>query len=185
MGLLENMEFKVRDTKVLFSALTSLFNLCKEELPDSLENWLIEDFGGFLSKGKWRIHNTYNGGILFLREPETIVEIRLEFSSELKTALAIVEFDTEIRNKRNTKYKPNAGKTEQAEWNLEDVFTHFTYYPQKVQIYLISALAKIGKEICEKQNKESWYMKYTSDFQIKAILNGEVVDCYDVLNFAD
>lgn len=181
MGLVENIDFKVRDGKALASALISLFKRCEEELTDTLQNRLIEDLGYFLAKGKWTIHNTYNGGILFLREPEKIMEIRLEFSSNLKTAQAIVEFDTEHRNERNTKYKPNAGKTEQTEWNLLGIFPSFIFYPPQVQTYLISALAKIGKEICEKQNQESWYMKYTADFQIKCILNGEVVDWYEVL----
>lgn len=185
MELLKEIEFKVRDTKALLSALTALFNVCKEELSDSLENKLIEDFGYFIAKGKWVVHNTYNGGILFLREPERIQEIRLEFSSDSRAIMAIVEFDTDIRNQRNTKYKPKAGKTEQAEWNLEGLFTHFKLYPQKVQTYLLSALAKIGKEICEKQNQESWYMKYTHDFKIKALLDNEVVDWYEVKKFRD
>ena len=185
MALVNNITFNVRNGKALAQALISLFELCEEELTDSMQNWLIEDFGQFIHKGKWTVHNTYNGGILFLREPERIEEIRLEFSSQLKTAWAIVEFDTRNRNKRNTKYKPTAGKLEATEWNLEGMFPKFNFYPHKVQILLISALCKIGKEICEKENRESWYMKYTHDFTIKAMLDNEVVDWYEVKKFRD
>lgn len=160
--------------------------MCSKELDKSLQNRLIEDFGFFLSNGKWQIHNTYNGGLLFLREPEKIAELRLEFLSETKTARAIVEFDCEVRNQRNVKYKEEVvGKTEFVEWKIEGIFPHFNFYPKVVQGYLISALAKIGKEICEKVNKDSWYLIYTHDFEIKAILDGEVIETIKVLNLRD
>lgn len=185
MGLVDNITFNLRNSKALAQALISLFKLCEGELDPSMQNWLIEDFGQFIHRGKRIVYNTYNGGILFLREPERIEEIRLEFSSQLKTAWAIVEFDTANRNERNTKYKPTAGKLEAEEWNLEGIFPQFKFYPPKVQAILISALCKIGKEICEQQNRESWYMKYTHDFKIKAMLDNEVVDWYEVKKFRD
>lgn len=183
MEAIECIEFKVRDNKVLTTALTCLFNICKAELSPSLMNKLSEDFDHFVSNGKWYIHNSYNGGFLFIREPEKILEIRLNFSSDKDVATAVVEFDNEIRNQRNVKYNPNVGKIDQNEWPLNGVFPHFRLYPKPVKIYLISALAKIGKEICEDRNRNSWYMKYTSDFNIRAILDEEEVDSYHVTCF--
>lgn len=185
MDSIEEIDFNVRDAKKLASALISLFNICSGELEKPMQNWLIEDFGTFISKGKWQVHNTYNGGLLFLREPERIMELRLEFSSQEKTAQAIVEFDSEVRNQRNIKYKTDAGKTESVEWKLLGIFPHFHFYPKVVQGFLIMALAKIGKEICEKQNKDSWHIIYTHDFEIKAILDGEVIDTLRVLYLRD
>ena len=185
MNPIKEIEFNVRDAEKLALALTALFNVCKEKLDKPLQNWLIEDFGMFLSKGKWQIHNTYDGGLLFLREPEKIMEFRLEFSSDEKTARAIVEFDSEVRNQRNIKYKEDAGKIEVAEWKLLGIFPRFIFYPKVVQGYLITALAKIGKEICEKGNKGSWHMIYTHDFEIKAILDGEVIETLDVFYLRD
>ena len=65
------------------------------------------------------------------------------------------------------------------------IFPHFHFYPKKVQISLITALAKIGKEICEKENKYSWHMIYTHDFEIKAILDNEIVETLEVLYLRD
>jgi hypothetical protein len=185
MNRIKEIDFSVRDAEKLASALISLFNVCREELKKPLQNKLIEDFGTFLSQGKWTIHNTYNGGLLFLREPERVSELRLEFSSQEKTAQVVVEFDSSTRNQRNTKYKPDAGKTESVEWKLSWLFPHFHFYPIEVQRFLIMALAKIGKEICEKENKDSWHMIYTHDFEIKAILDGEVIDTLEVLYLRD
>lgn len=185
MNSIKEIEFNIRDTKNLAIALISLYKICEKELEKSQQNTLIEDFGTFLSSGKWQIHNTYAGGLLFLREPEKIKELRLEFSSQLKTAKAIVEFESEFRNERNTKNKQVEGNTEIVEWKLLGIFPRFNFYPKKVQIYLITALAKIGKEICENHNKFSWFMIYTHDFQIKAILDGEIVEKIDVLNLRD
>lgn len=185
MNPIKELNFNVRNAKELAKALISLFQICSKELDEPLQNRLIEDLGVFLSTGKWQIHNTYNGGLLFLREPEKIKEIRLEFSSQHKIAQAIVEFDGEIRNERNTKYKEINGTTEIVEWKLLGIFPHLYFYPKKVQIYLITALAKIGKEICEKENKFSWHMIYTHDFKIKVILNDEIVEIIEVLFLRD
>jgi hypothetical protein len=185
MNSIKDIEFNIRDANTLAIALISLYKICEIELDKSLKNKLIEDFGVFLSSGKWQIHNTYNGGLLFIREPEKIKEIRLEFSSELKTANAIVEFDCEFRNERNIKYKEVKGNTEIVEWKLLGVFPHFNFYPQKVQMYLITALAKIGKEICEKENKSSWHMIYTHDFKIKVFLDSKIIETIDVRNHRD
>lgn len=183
MEEIEPIVFKVRDDKVLTLALDCLFNICKAELSPSLQKKLSEDFHHFSSNGKWHIHNSYNGGFLFIREPEKIEEIRLNFSSDEDVATAVVEFDSEIRNPRNVKYKPNVGKIDQNKWPLNCVFPHFRLYPKPVKIYLTSALAKIGKEICEDGNRNSWFMKYTSDFKIKVILDEEEVDSYHVTCF--
>lgn len=185
MPPINEIVFNIRDAKQLALALTSVFQVCCEELDKGHQSLLIEDFDVFLSRGKWQIHNTFNGGLLFLREPERIAEIRLEFSSNKTTANAIVEFDYEVRNQRNIKYKNGAGKSEVVEWKLAGVFPHFMIYPKTVQGYLITALAKIGKEICEKKNKDSWYMIYTHDFEIKAMLDGEVIEVFNVFYLRD
>lgn len=185
MKQIEEIDFHVRDAKKLASALIRLFNLCSDKLKPSMQNWLIEDCGMFLSQGKQQIHNTYNGGLLFLREPERIKELRLEFCSHEKLAKVIVEFDSSVRNERNIKYKTNAGKVEGIEWKLLGIFPHFHFYPKEVQGILIMALAKIGKEICETQNKDSWHMIYTHDFEIKAILDGEVFGTIEVRYLRD
>ena len=185
MNPVKQIEFDVRNGKKLSMALIKLFNLCNDKIKESLQNKLIEDFGMFLFKGKWMIHNTFSGGLLFLREPERIKEIRLEFSSREKIAHAVVEFDSAIRNERNIKYKTNKGKIDKVEWNLLGIFPHFIIYPKVIQGILITSLAKIGKEICEKKNKNSWYMIYTHDFEIKAILDEEVIETIKVFNLRD
>jgi hypothetical protein len=181
---IKDIDFDVRDQYNLTIALKSLFNLCSIELDSNLKNKLKSDFEKFSDQGRWIIHNTFNGGV-FLREPERILFIKLEFSSVNNIAKAIVEFESEIRNKRNTKYKPNTGKTEVFEWKIHSIFPHFNLFPKIVQGYLISTLAKIGKEICENSNKNSWHLIYTHDFEISAILENEVIEKFKVFYLRD
>jgi hypothetical protein len=181
---IKDIDFDVRDQYNLTIALKSLFNLCSIELDSNLQKKLKKDFEVFIERSRWVIHNTFNGG-LFLREPERILKIDLKLSTENMTIQSIIEFDSEIRNSRNTKNKKNTGKIEVFEWNIHAVFPHFSLYPKKVQGFLISTLAKIGKEICENSNKNSWHLIYTHDFEISAILENEVIEKFKVFYLRD
>ncbi|MGK0364691.1 MAG: transcription elongation factor GreA-like protein [Saprospiraceae bacterium] len=62
-----------------------------------------KDFEFYLDRGRFVVHNTIAGGIIFLREPEIINGIKIEFNSELNAAFVAVEYASEKRNARNLK----------------------------------------------------------------------------------
>jgi hypothetical protein len=142
---------------------------------------LNEDFDFYLNKkGRFYVHNTFAGGIIFLREPETIEEIRIEFYSDKKEAFASVEYASELRNSRNVKYKPNAGKVEKQKWNMSGIFPHFNKYRKNIKLVLIVIIGKIVKHICEYYNTESWFMKFKEEFQLNLFLDGNKEIEYEV-----
>lgn len=164
--------------------------LSKEKLADNFEevlslisshlskreiSKLAEDFRFYIqNKGRIWVHNTFAGGIIFLREPETIEKIKIEFNSLNDKAVASVEYETENRNLRNVKYKPNAGKVESTEWDMANIFPNFKNYEVPIQEILINIIGVIVKKTCEHLNTKSWFMKYEKDFEINICLDGSL-----------
>jgi hypothetical protein len=134
-----------------------------------------EDFELFKSKGRWWVHNTFSGGIIFLREPETIEGIKIDFNTDTNSALVEVEYGSDLRNSRNVKYKPNAGKIESAKWSMFGVFPYFDKYEREIKIALMMLIGKFVKTICEDLNQNSWFMKYEKDFDLEMFLDNELV----------
>lgn len=142
---------------------------------------LQEDFNFYLNnKGRFYVHNTFAGGIIFLREPEIIEEIKIEFDSKQNEAWASVEYDSEERNSRNVKYKPEAGKIEKFKWNMQGIFPNFDKHKKDIKIILIAIIGKIVKHICEDLRTNSWFMKFEKEFEIKLFLDGDLELKYGV-----
>lgn len=142
---------------------------------------LQEDFSFYLEhKGRFYVHNTFAGGIIFLREPEIIEEIKIEFNSTQNNALASVEYGSEERNSRNVKYKPDAGKIEKFKWNMQGIFPNFEKYRKAIKIILMGIIGKIVKHICEYYKTNSWFMEFEKEFEVKLFLDGDLELKYDV-----
>jgi len=152
--------------------------------PDLMENERIllnEDFDHYVNKkGRVYVHNTFAGGIIFLREPEIITEIRIEFDSDKNEALASVEYGSENRNSRNVKYKPNAGKIEKQKWNMLGVFPNFNKHERNIKIILMAIIGKIVKQICEYYKVDSWFMEFEKEFEVQLFLDGKRELKYEV-----
>src|SRR5262245_34920691 len=133
----------------LIEGLDTAFKIISAELSQDQIISLKDDFDFYKSKGRWWVHNTFAGGIIFLREPEVIEEIRIEFKTEENIALASVEYESENRNSRNVKYKPLAGKIESLDWNMLGVFPNFNKYKRSVKISLMMIIGKHVKSTCE------------------------------------
>jgi len=165
-GLLENLNL----------AQTMISN----HLDTPSSNLIAQDFKFYSEKGKFGVHNTFAGGIIFLREPETIEGIKIEFNTELNSAVASVEYGSEKRNERNVKYKPNAGKIESTEWNMLAIFANFSKYEKTIRIALMSVIGKIVQRICEDYKKTTWFMEFEKAFEIELFLDGELELKYQV-----
>ena len=107
---IEQTEFSSTGEELL-DALDTAYQLCSIYLTEEERVLFRYDLNFFYhEKGRWIVHNTFAGGIIFLREPETITKIEIEFRSEQNEAMASVIYSSEKRNARNIKYKPNADK---------------------------------------------------------------------------
>lgn len=133
---------------------------------------LRQDFDKFILRGRFIVLNTFAGGIIFLREPETIEKITLEFIRTTNQTLASVEYATEKRNARNIKYKPNTGKFERINWHMVEVFPNFWAYEKSIQIILMMIIGKTVKRICEYYNKCNCFVKYEKAFNLELFLDG-------------
>lgn len=151
--------------------------------------WLIEDekillqndFNFYLEhKGRFYVYNTFAGGIIFLREPEIIEQIKIEFDSKQNEVWTSVEYGSEVRNSRNVKYKPEAGKIEKFKWNMQGIFPNFDKHKKDIKIILMGIIGKIVKHICEDLRTNSWFMKFEKEFEIKLFLDGDLELKYDV-----
>jgi hypothetical protein len=181
--LLENIEkidFHKSTKKELSQYFEKASKLILPYLNETEKLLLKLDFDSYLNKGRFYVNNTFAGGIIFLREPETINEIRIKFNSNRDEALAIVEYASGERNPRNVKYKPNAGKVEDFKWNMIGIFPNFNKYENKIKIVLIAIIGKIVKRICEYNKKESWFMEFEKEFEIKLFLDRELELIYNV-----
>jgi hypothetical protein len=177
---IENIEFHKSSKKELTQYFEKASILILPYLNETEKSLLKEDFDSYLNKGKFYVSKTFAGGIIFLREPEIINEIRIKFNSKLNEALAIVEYASGERNSRNVKYKPNAGKIEDFKWNMKGIFPNFNKYENKIKIVLIAIIGKIVKRICEYHKKESWFMEFEKEFEIKLFLDTELELIYNV-----
>ncbi|HEX6429958.1 MAG TPA: hypothetical protein VF008_19825 [Niastella sp.] len=109
---INQIEFPGRGNELL-DALDALYKIGSNNLAENEKVMLRHDIDHFYhEKGRWLVHNTFAGGIIFLREPEVINKIKILFHSDLNEAAATVEYASEKRNARNVKYKPTAGQFE-------------------------------------------------------------------------
>lgn len=158
-------------SKELSTNFEEVIGLLANHLTEHQFKLLRSDFDFYLDKGRWWVHNTFAGGIIFLREPEMINSVKIEFNTQENKALASVEYGSAQRNARNVKYKPKAGKIESRNWNMLGVFPNFSQHTQPVKIVLMAIIGKIVKLICENENKNGWFMKYEKAFEIDLFLD--------------
>ena len=147
------------------------FDLISSCLNNTEQKKLKKDFERFFEKGKFQILNTFGGGILFLKESEEIDKIRIKSQSLTKNIKASVIFKSGIRVPENIKYKPNAGKTESTEWNIESIFPNFFQYQKTIQNALLLIIGKIVKRIFEYGRINFAYMKIENEFLIELFLD--------------
>ena len=177
---INEIEFLVANDK-FSTAIDSLYNLVSINLTDEENTILRYDLDYLLKqKGRWLIHNTFAGGIIFLREPETINKIEISFSSDTNGVTAAVAYASEKRNNRNVKYKPNAGQKESATLNMLEIFPNFNKHSKDTKIILMAVIGKIAKHICEKYKKDSWFMQVEKPFDIFILLDNRVELKYQV-----
>lgn len=131
-------------------------------------------------KGRFLIHNTIAGGIIFLREPETINTIEIWIHSGISEANVLVEYGSDKRNARNVKYKPNAGQIESTTWNMGAIFPNFSKHSKDIKVILMAVIGKMVKDICERHKKESWFMRYEKPFDLRLFLDGKLELIYRV-----
>jgi hypothetical protein len=159
----------------LLNGLDEAYEIIFSEIKQDHKSLFKDDFELFRSKGRYLVHNTFAGGIIFLREPETIEGIKIDFRTDTNNALAEVKYGSGIRNRRNVKYKPKAGKIESIKWNMLGVFPNFNEYDKEIKIALITLIGKFVKTICEDLNQNSWFMKYKNNFDLEMILDNEML----------
>lgn len=170
---INQMEFVVTNDEQLLVSLDATYTLVSIDLPEAGKVLLRQDLDFFVKKGRWLVHNTFAGGIIFLREPETITKIEIAFHSDPNAATATVEYASEKRNPRNVKYKPNAGKVESTAWPMAALFPNFNKHPKDIQIVLMAIIGKIVQNICESYRTNSWFMKFELPFEIELFLDNE------------
>ena len=157
--------------KKLIAGFNNAFEIIFSEIDLNFKPLLKDDFELFNDKGKFWVNNTFAGGIIFLREPEIIEGIKIDFKTDTNSALATVEYGSENRNSRNVKYKPKAGKFESTEWNMLGIFPNFCKYESEIKVALMMLIARYVKTICEDLNQNSWFMKYEKDFNLELFLD--------------
>ena len=171
---INEIKYPFHSKETLIKELEGLYELISTGLAYFEKKKLREDFDFFLRKGRWNVHNTFAGGIIFLREPETINNIKIEFNSKQNEALASVEYSSKKRNARNVKYKPDAGKVESTKWNMLGVFPNFNTHSKSVQFTLAALIGIITKRICEYHKRESWFMEFEKEFDIELFFGWEI-----------
>lgn len=153
--------------------MESAYTIISEGLTDNEKQLLYYDIEFYThKKGNLYIIHTFAGGIIFLREPETIDYIKIEFDSAQNIAKASVVYASEKRNARNVKYKPKVGQTESVTWDLAGVFPNFSKHKHAVKVGLMAVVGKTTKDICETFRKKSWFMKYEKPFLLDLFLDG-------------
>ena len=167
--------FAFDDLEALSKDFAKILQLVSSILSNQEKDILRQDFDFYTDKAIYRVFHTFAGGIIFLREPETINVITIEFYSQLNKAIASVVYSSEKRNARNTKYKPDAGKIESLTWNLQGIFPNFRKHQNGIKIVLIAIIGKVTKDICENLKKHSWFMEFEQDFDVNLFLDGELV----------
>lgn len=170
---INQIEFTVTKNE-LADALDASFDLASDNLSDDNSSLFRYDLDYFLEKGRWLVHNTFAGGIIFLREPETINKIEILFQSDKDDAIATVEYASEKRNSRNVKYKPDVGQIESATWFMGQVFPNFNKHQKDIKLILMAIVGNITKDICEKYRRDTWFMKFDKPFDLRLFLDGRL-----------
>ncbi len=179
-NLINEIIFPPRGQKLLRD-LESAYKLIDTQITDENQKGLLkQDFSLFMESGRFIIKKTFTGGIIFLREPETIMGIKIEFDTTHNKAIASVEYSSEKRNARNVKYKPNAGKIESTDWKMIGVFPHFYMYEKEVQIALMMIVGQMTKQNCEIYRRDSWFMRFEKEFNIEIFLDNKLELNYPV-----
>jgi hypothetical protein len=170
---INQIEFRVREFDKLLDALDSLYKIVSNNLAENEKVMLRHDIDHYYNeKGRWLVHKTFAGGIIFLREPEVINKIEIQFHSDSNEAAATVEYASEKRNARNVKYKPTAGQIESITWSMEHIFPNFNKHSKDIKVILMAIIGKITKHICESYRKDSWFMQFEKSFDIELFLDG-------------
>lgn len=164
-----------RRKEKLMKGLDQLRALISEEIDPHQLDLIQEDIEFFRTKGRFWVHNTFAGGIIFLREPEVIEGITIEYNSETNTARVEVEYGSSERNARNVKYKPDAGKFESTEWKMVGIFPHFSAYEKAIQTAMMLFIGNFVRTICEDINQNSWFMRYENDFDLEVYLDNALI----------
>lgn len=159
-------------TQELVDQLEHLFKIITSKCSPQEEKLLREDFDTFIERGRFVILNTFAGGIIFLREPEVIEFIAVDFNAQKKTMDSQVKYGSAKRNPRNVKYKPNAGQIESTSAHTNIIFPHFFDYRKNIQLILLRIIGKLIKAICEHHKRASWFMDYKRDFDVNLSING-------------
>ena len=93
---ISKIEYHYIDKEKLSLDFQQILRLISNQLTELEKIVLQHDFDIYLDKGKFGIHNTIAGGIIFLREPETIEQLKIAFDSNQNMALASVEYARSI-----------------------------------------------------------------------------------------
>ncbi len=181
LSQIQKIDFHKISKEKLFGDFKRASEIIFPSLSENEKVLWYEDFNHYLNnKGRIYVHNTFAGGIIFLREPETISEIRIEFDSDKNEALASVEYASENRNSRNGKYKPEVGKVEKQKWNMLGIFPNFNKHKRNIKIILMAIIGKIVKRICEYYKVNSWFMEFEKEFEVQLFLDGKRKLKYEV-----
>ena len=151
------------------------FKLIASKLEPTQKEYLKSDFNRFLEKGRFAVLNTFGGGILFLKVPESIEKIKIESLTDSQDFEVSVLFNSEFRRIENTKYKPKVGgRIESIRWNVELIFPNFYEYSKEIQGALLLIVGRIVKRICEYGRNNFAYMKIESEFQIELLIDNRI-----------
>ncbi len=179
-NLLSEIVFPPRGEKLLRN-LESAYRLIDSQINgENQKKILKEDFSFFIETGRFVVKKTFTGGIIFLREPETIMGIKIDFNTDTNKAIASVEYSSNKRNARNVKHKPNAGKIESVDWKMIGVFPNFNTYEKEIKIALMMIIGQMTKQNCEIYRRDSWFMKFEKEFDIQIFLDNRLELNYQV-----
>lgn len=173
--LLEDIDKIEFTTETNFSYdLDREFNLIASKLEPTQKEYLKSDFNRFLEKGRFAVLNTFGGGILFLKVPESIEKIKIESRTDSQDFEVSVLFNSEFRRIENTKYKPKVGRIESTRWNVELIFPNFSEYSKGIKVALLLIIGRIVKRICEYGRNNFAYMKIENEFQIELLIDNRI-----------
>lgn len=177
---IDQIDFNCR-TQELVDQLEEAHAIIASDCTEQEKKMLREDFNQFIEYGRYVILNTFAGGIIFLREPEVIEYIRVDFDEDKKEMNSEVKYGSAERNSRNVKYKPEVGQVESSQTRIGAVFPSFFLYRRNVQTLLLLVIAKMIKKICEHHKQESWFMKYERNFHLHLSINKTEIIRFEIL----
>lgn len=178
---LENINFQ-NEGMLLIRTIKQVSELIGSNSDSDEAEKLKSDFNLYAEKGRYLVQKTFSGGIIFLREAETIAKATIRFKTPEMTAFCAVSYSSDKRNARNVKHKPNTGSIESLSWDLTALFPHFSGYSIETKTAILIFIGKYVKDICEQLNRDSWFMKYDKHFSLQLFLDGEEIHEYQVLS---